>query len=54
MTEGVKINNDPNGSRTRVFAVKGRCPKPLDDGVGRSKLFYWHDMVFPLLVKEIR
>ena len=22
----------PNGSRTRVAAVKGRCPWPLDDG----------------------
>ena len=27
------IKNDPNGSRTRVAAVKGRCPRPLDDGV---------------------
>ena len=24
---------DPNGIRTRVTAVKGRCPKPLDDRV---------------------
>ena len=22
----------PNGIRTRVGAVKGRCPRPLDDG----------------------
>ncbi len=22
----------PNGSRTRVSAVRGRCPGPLDDG----------------------
>ena len=22
----------PNGVRTRVPAVKGRCPRPLDDG----------------------
>jgi hypothetical protein len=22
----------PNGSRTRVAGVKGRCPRPLDDG----------------------
>jgi hypothetical protein len=22
----------PNGIRTRVVAVKGRCPRPLDDG----------------------
>ena len=24
--------NDPDGSRTRVTAVKGQCPRPLDDG----------------------
>ena len=24
---------DPNGNRTRVYAVKGRRPGPLDDGV---------------------
>ena len=24
---------DPNGIRTRVAAVKVRCPRPLDDGV---------------------
>ncbi len=28
--------NDPDGSRTRVTAVKGRCPRPLDDGAGHS------------------
>jgi hypothetical protein len=27
------VKSDPNGSRTRVFGVKGRCPRPLDDGV---------------------
>ena len=26
-------NGDPNGIRTRVTAVKGRCPGPLDDRV---------------------
>jgi hypothetical protein len=26
-------NIDPNGIRTRVTAVKGRCPRPLDDRV---------------------
>ena len=24
--------NGPNGIRTRVFDVRGRCPRPLDDG----------------------
>jgi hypothetical protein len=28
------IPRDPNGIRTRVTAVKGRCPRPLDDRVG--------------------
>ena len=28
----LKSNGDPNGSRTRVAGVKGRCPRPLDDG----------------------
>ena len=27
---------DPNGIRTRVTAVKGRCPRPLDDRVGSA------------------
>ena len=26
-------NGDPYGTRTRVTAVKGRCPRPLDEGV---------------------
>ena len=29
----MKKNFDPNGIRTRVTAVKGRCPGPLDDRV---------------------
>ena len=28
--------SDPNGIRTRVTAVKGRCPRPLDDRVKKS------------------
>src|SRR5438094_1333126 len=27
---------DPNGIRTSVTAVKGRCPRPLDDRVGSA------------------
>ena len=30
----MKNRSDPNGIRTRVTAVKGRCPGPLDDRVG--------------------
>jgi hypothetical protein len=29
----ISQGNDPNGIRTRVTAVKGRCPGPLDDRV---------------------
>ena len=29
-------SRDPNGIRTRVTAVKGRCPRPLDDRVGKG------------------
>ncbi len=31
------FSGDPNGIRTRVFAVKGRCPRPLDDRVAPPK-----------------
>jgi hypothetical protein len=31
-----KENGDPNGIRTRVTAVKGRCPGPLDDRVEKA------------------
>lgn len=27
-----RVSSDPDGTRTRVPAVKGRCPRPLDDG----------------------
>src|SRR5665213_3455756 len=30
--------HDPNGIRTRVAALKGPCPRPLDDGAGFSWL----------------
>ena len=32
-TRGFFSDGDPNGIRTRVTAVKGRCPRPLDDRV---------------------
>ena len=32
---------DPYGIRTRVAAVKGRCPRPLDEGVSlEARVFY--------------
>jgi hypothetical protein len=31
-------SGDPNGIRTRVTAVKGRCPRPLDDRVVKKGL----------------
>src|SRR5437867_9462871 len=34
----ININQcDPNGIRTRVTAVKGRCPGPLDDRVTKAR-----------------
>ncbi len=40
-----QVKNDsesgvPTGIRTPVVAVKGRCPRPLDDGDGHSKTNY--------------
>ena len=32
----IKEGYDPNGIRTRVTAVKGRCPRPLDDRVRKA------------------
>ncbi len=32
------LNGVPNGIRTRVAAVKGRCPRPLDDGGAHLRL----------------
>lgn len=30
-------NGGPNGSRTRVLALRGLCPRPLDDGTDHQK-----------------
>ena len=32
-------SGDPNGIRTRVTAVKGRCPRPLDDRVTKASQY---------------
>ena len=32
MNNGESLDGVPDGSRTRVTAVKGQCPRPLDDG----------------------
>jgi hypothetical protein len=37
-----KQNGDPNGIRTRVTAVKGRCPRPLDDRVSERQISRRH------------
>ena len=36
------ISGVPKGSRTPVIAVKGRCPRPLDDG--DLELYYDHQI----------
>lgn len=33
-------DGDPNGIRTRVTAVKGQCPRPLDDRVVQGGAIY--------------
>ena len=33
---------DPTGIRTPVTAVKGRCPRPLDDGVISRDVYFIH------------
>ena len=35
---GVKQIGEPSGIRTRVAAVKGRRPRPLDDGSLQTKI----------------
>ena len=35
----LKRNGDPYGTRTRVTAVKGRCPRPLDEGVAAGMIY---------------
>src|SRR4051812_33469125 len=35
----------PNGIRTRVTAVKGRCPRPLDDRVSKDCRIYARKVV---------
>ena len=36
---GIEVVGDPYGIRTRVAAVKGRCPRPLDEGVGGAEVY---------------
>ncbi len=39
LTDHNKVAIDPDGSRTRVAALKGPCPRPLDD---RASLDWYH------------
>src|SRR5687768_10563609 len=34
--EGKAFGGDPYGTRTRVFAVRGRRPRPLDEGAAKA------------------
>lgn len=41
--ETVLFYGDPSETRTRVTAVRGRCPRPLDDGTcGCGNLYNLH------------
>ena len=40
ISETYKMSGDPYGTRTRVYAVKGRRPRPLDEGVTEQEV-YW-------------
>ena len=53
----MKNDGDPNGIRTRVTAVKGRCPGPLDDRVVKSagnieSLFFRARQIHGLFILE--
>ncbi len=34
-----KERGGPNGIRTRVFGLRARCPRPLDDGAARESIW---------------
>jgi site-specific DNA recombinase len=37
VVESVNVGGGPNGIRTRVSALRGPCPGPLDDGAGQTQ-----------------
>ena len=39
LSKARKEKSDPYGIRTRVAGVKGRCPRPLDEGVGGAAFY---------------
>ena len=39
MAHLLEIASDPYGNRTHVAAVKGRCPRPLDEGADHCAQF---------------
>ena len=40
-TENTSKTGVPKGIRTPVAAVKGQCPRPLDDGDTHFLTFFW-------------
>jgi hypothetical protein len=36
---GLFIKIDPDGNRTRVAGMKTLCPRPLDDGAKKAKMY---------------
>ena len=45
---------DPNGIRTRAAAVKGRCPRPLNDGAEKRDADKHQEPRLPALVAIVQ
>ena len=45
---------DPNGIRTRAAAVKGRCPRPLNDGAKKRDAVKHQEPRLPALVAIVQ
>ena len=41
----LNIIGSPNGVRTRVFGVRGRYPRPLDDGTLHKHIYGWRTRI---------
>ena len=48
------LHSDPNGIRTRAAAVKGRCPRPLNDGAKKRDAVKHQEPRLPALVAIVQ